>query len=95
MNKQEFQYTHITSKSDSQIFTGRGLLRGVVINTTAAGTINVSDRLLTTTAGTDGNVGIIQASALPGTYRYDVSISKGLTIATGASSDITVCWAQD
>lgn len=95
MNRQEFQYTKISATSDNQIFTGRGLLRAVVINTTAAGAINISDDLLTATSGTSGNVGIIQASVLPQTLRYDISISKGLTIATTAASNVTICWAKD
>jgi hypothetical protein len=100
MNKQEFQYTNISAANTTgaQIFTGRGLLRAVVVNTTAAGPINVTDGLLVTTgagSGTTGNVGIMQASILPGTQRYDVSISKGLTIANTAASNITIVWAQD
>ncbi len=95
MNRQEFQYTHLSgAASDNQVFTGRGLLRSVVVNTTAAGAINISDALLTVSSGTSGNVGIMQASILPGTQRYDVSISNGLTIARAAASDITVCWAK-
>ncbi len=94
-NNQEFQYTHLSgSASDNQVFTGKGLLRAVVVNTTAASAINITDALLTVSAGTTGNVGIMQASILPGTYRYDIAISKGLTIARVGASDITVCWSQ-
>ena len=94
MNRQEFEYTHSNSPQNVQIFSGRGLLRAVVINTTAASSIVLTDDLLTASAGTSGNIGVIQASALPGTYRYDISISKGLTVYSAGSSDITVCWAK-
>ncbi len=94
MNRQEFQYTNISSASDRQIFTGRGILRAVVVNTTAASVISISDDILTVSSGTAGNVGILQASVLPGTYRYDISISKGLTLGVVGASNVTVCWAQ-
>ncbi len=95
MNRKEFEYTHLSgAASDNQIFIGRGLLKSVVVNTTAAGAINITDALLTASAGTTGNVGIMQASILPGSYEYEISISKGLTIARVGASDITVCWAQ-
>lgn len=94
MNRQEFEYTKISSASDTQIFTGRGLLHTVVVNTTAAGAINLTDAILTASSGTSGTVGILQASVLPGTFLYDISIANGLTVATAAGSNITVCWAK-
>lgn len=95
MNRQEFEYTHLSgSASDNQVFTGRGILRSVVVNTTANAAINISDALLTVSSGTSGNVGILKANVAEGTYRYDVSISQGLTIARAGASDITVCWAK-
>lgn len=91
MNKQEYQYKNITTNTTTQVFVGRGLLRSIVIGTTAAGSITITDTDGTTS---NGNIGILKASIVEGTYRYDVSVSRGLSIVTAGSSDITVCWAQ-
>jgi len=90
MNNREYQYTNITSGATTQVFTGRGLLQAITINTTAAGTIKIIDN----TSGTTANVGTIVASAGIGTYWFNCSISSGLRIVTAAASDITVTWAQ-
>jgi len=95
-NKNENNYTNIAAATGGvQIFTGKGILRAVVVNTTAAGTIAITDAVLTPTTGTTGNVGIIQTSVLPGTFLYDVTIANGLTIAAGAASNATIVWSKD
>lgn len=90
MNNREYQYTNIAAGATTQVFTGRGLLQAITVNTTAAGTIKLIDN----TAGSTANVGTIVASASPGTYWYNCSIANGLRIITAAASDITVTWAQ-
>ncbi len=85
------QYTHISTNTTTQVFTGRGNLKAIVVNTTAAGTIGIIDG----TSGSTVNVGSLKASVVEGTYLYDCSISSGLRIITAASSDITVIWSQE
>lgn len=89
-NNREYLYTNITSGTTTQVFTGRGLLQAITINTTANGSIKVIDSTSSNTA----NVATIKASAAEGTYLYNVAISSGLRIITAAASDITVSWTQ-
>lgn len=91
MNNREYQYTNITAGTNgSQIFTGRGILQAITVNTTANGVIKIVDGL----TGSTANVGTLKASVAEGTYWYNASISQGLRIATAAASDITVTYAQ-
>lgn len=90
MNNKEYQYTNTTGIATTQVFTGRGTLQGITINTTAAGSIKIIDNI----SGTTANVGTIVLSAPIGTYWYNCSISKGLRIVTAGASDITISWAQ-
>lgn len=87
---QENQYTNISTNTTTTIFTGKGFLHSIVVNTTANGSIKIIDN----TSGTTANVGTLKASIAEGTYLYDVAISAGLIIITAAASDITVCWRQ-
>lgn len=88
-NTTEYQYTYITTATTTQVFTGRGKLQAITINTPAAGTIGIIDG----TTGTTVNVGLIAASST-GTFAYNNVISQGLRIVTGAATDITVTWAK-
>ncbi len=87
---QEFTYTNISTNTTTTIFTGKGFLHSIVVNTTAAGSIKIIDN----TTGTTANVGTLKASVAEGTYLYDVAISAGLIIITAGASDITVAWSQ-
>lgn len=70
------------------IFTGKGTLQAVTINTTAAGYVWIMD----------GDVNIVRAKLKPsvveGTYWYNIVMSTGLTVALSNSSDVTVTWTQ-
>lgn len=90
VNNKEYQYTNITTATTTQVFSGRGTLHSIVVNTTAAGTIIIADSASSTTPA----VGTLKASVAEGDYIYDVVISTGLRIITAAASDITVCWAK-
>lgn len=85
-NNLEFQKTYITTTTSSSIFTGRGTLHGVCVNTTATGTITLID-------GTSP-FAVLQASILPGTYVEHVVIANSLTISTTGSPDITIKWVK-
>lgn len=88
-NNHENRYTNITTGGTNVLFTGRGNLHNIVINTTATGVVRIVDN----TTGTTANVGLIDTSK-QGPYLYDACISKGLIIDTGGSADITVMWSQ-
>lgn len=80
--------TNITTATTTVVKSGIGRLKAIVVNTTAVGTITIYDN--TSAAGT--KIGILQASVLPGTFTYECRFQTGLTILTGAASDITVIW---
>lgn len=81
-----FNYAHIASATTTQVKSGRGTLHSIVVNTTAAGAITVSD---STSAGTPA-IAILKASIAEGTYTFDCNFSTGLRITTAGASDITV-----
>lgn len=83
-NNREYQKTYISTQTTTAVFTGRGVLGGININT-AAGTITVQD---------GGVTFAIIAATMTGTQLSDVVISNGLTIITGGAADITVKWAK-
>lgn len=88
MTESNFLARNITTATTTLVKTGAGELRSITINTTAAGTITIYDSL--TATGT--KIGTIKASEVEQTLTYDVAFSTGLTIVTGAASDITVAY---
>lgn len=81
-------YTNITSATTTTIKSGKGVLRSININTTAAGTITVYDN----TAASGTKIATFPASAVVGTRDFGCRFHTGLTIVTAAASDITVIW---
>lgn len=61
---------------------GAGTLHAVAVNTTAAGTITLSDSA--------GTIGIIKSNVAEGTIYYDCDFAGYLQVALGAASDVTV-----
>ncbi len=89
-NNREYEKTYVATGTTTQVFTGRGTLQAITINTTAAGTITIIDG----TSGSTANVAIIKASAVEGTYWFNCIMNAGCRVITGAASDITITWAQ-
>lgn len=85
-NNREYQKTYINASASTTIFTKRGTLAGVSVNTTSTGVIVLYD-------GASPFANIV-ASVTPGNYPFNVIISNGLTVSTGGASDITVMWAR-
>lgn len=79
---------NITTATTTTVKSGRGTLAGIVVNTTAAGTITIYDN----TAASGTKIGTLKASVGEGTYTYNCRFGTGLTIVTAAASDITVIW---
>lgn len=84
-----FAYKHISTGTNTQIKATPGTLHTLVINTTVASTITVVD---TSAANCSGgvNIAVFPASAVVGTYTYDVATVNGLCITTAGASDLTV-----
>jgi hypothetical protein len=89
MAERTFNYTPVTTATTTLVKSGAGIIGGISVNTTAAGTITVYDSL--TASGT--KIGTLKASVAEGTYLSNVTFSIGLTIVTAAASDVTVKWA--
>jgi len=89
MAERTYNYTPITSATTTVVATGTGVLGGICVNTSAAGTIKVYDN--TEASGT--KIGTLKASIGEGVYLTNVSFKNGLTIVTGAASDVTVKWS--
>ena len=79
-------FLNIASATTTIVKTGPGSLRAIIVNTTAAGTITIYDN----TAASGTKVGILKASVVEGSYLYGCKVSTGITVVTGAASDITV-----
>lgn len=84
-----FGFNNITTATTTTVKSGSGHLASITVNTTAAGTITVYDN----TAASGNKIATLPASAVVGTYKYDLQFATGLTIVTAAASDITVSYA--
>lgn len=71
---------------DIAVLEGPGFLHGVVVNTTAAGTVTLADAA--------GTIAILKASVAEGSFTYEAGISGYLTVDLGAASDVTVIHSQ-
>jgi hypothetical protein len=80
--------TNITTATTTLVKSGRGNLGRVVIGTTAAGAIDIYDSL--TASGT--KIAQLKASIPEGVYTLECRFLIGLTVVTGAASNITVTW---
>lgn len=85
-NNAEYQKTYINTSASTTVFTGRGNLGGICINTTAASTITLLDG--------GSPFAVLQASILPGTYLEGLVIATSLVISTAGTPDVTVKWTK-
>lgn len=94
-NNQEHQYTNITSAATTQVFTGKGCLKSIIVNDSGTGgTVKIIDN----TSGSTANVGTITLNATPIVFpmalAYNIYIANGLRIITSATPNLTIAWAQ-
>lgn len=80
-------FEHMAIAQTRLITSGAGVLKHIVVNTTAAGTISIYNN---TTAVAADLIAVLKSNIAEGTYKYDVRFTKGLTIVTAAASDITI-----
>lgn len=83
-----YLYDNITAATTTTVKSGQGVLKRIVINETAAGTIAIYDN----TAGSGTLIGTLKASIAEQSLEYDAHFTTGLTIVTAAASDITVMY---
>lgn len=88
ITREDNTYARISTATTTQVYTGQAILRAIIVNATAAGTIGIVDN----TTGTSVNVGQLKASVVEGTYEYNTILKKGIRIVTGSTSDITVVY---
>ncbi len=82
------KYTNITTGTTTVVKTGKGRLIRITVNTTAAGAITIYDN----TAASGNKIATLPSSVAVGTYEYGGRFATGLTIVTGAASDVTVIY---
>ena len=88
MSDRIYNYTYISTGTTTQVATGPGVLKAIIVGTTAAGAIQVIDN----TSGSTVNLAELKSSIAEGTYTFNVAFSTGLRIITAAASKITVIW---
>lgn len=79
-------YNYIATATTTQVKTGSGVLRRIIVGETAAGAISIIDG----TSGSTANIGTLKASIVEGDYEFNVAFSQGLRIVTAGASKITV-----
>jgi len=86
--EQRFTYAAITSATTTTIKSGTGFLHAVTVTGGTAGTITVFDN----TAGSGTAIATFSSTNALATYIFDVSFSTGLTVVTGAATNVTVSY---
>lgn len=89
MSDRIYDYAYISTATTTQVKTGAGVLKAIVVGTTAAGAIQIIDN----TTGTTTNLGELKASVAEGVYTFNVAFTTGLRIVTAAASKITVIYS--
>lgn len=79
-----FSKTYISTATTTAVKTTSGTLRRIVLGETAAGAITISDSL--------GTFAVLKASAVEGTYDFDVTCVGKIEVVTAAASKLTVVW---
>lgn len=85
---------NLAANATTLVYTGQGVLHGVVINTKGASsnTLKIYDGV--SASGT--LIATIDTTVVPGTFLYDLAFNIGLTIVigTGTAADATVLWVS-
>lgn len=84
-------YRYISTATTTDVFSGPGRLKKIILTETAAGTITIYDEA---TGGTTSIVGLLKASIVEGEYEFNVALGKGLQIVTGGASKLTVVYSR-
>lgn len=82
-------YSHISTASTNQVFTGACTLVAVVVNTTSTGQVTVIDSI---SSNTSPIVAVLKSSIVEGVYEYNITLATGLRVQSTGTSDITVVY---
>lgn len=84
-----FNYSHITTNTNTLVKSSNGTFHAMTINTTAASAITIYDSSAANCSG-GTTIATFAASATIGTYNYDLQFTNGLCVTTAGSPDITI-----
>lgn len=84
----DYKVDYISTATTTQVKTGAGFLKSIVVGETAAGAISIIDN----TSGSTVNLGELKASIAEGTYEFGCHFQSGLRIITAAASKISVIY---
>jgi hypothetical protein len=84
----DYRVQYISTATTTQVKTGAGYLKAIVIGETAAGQISIIDN----TSGSTVNLGALKASIAEGTYEFNCHFQAGLRIITAGASKISVIY---
>lgn len=87
---QSGSYTYIPTGTTTLIATGSGTINSVVIGGGTLGTIIIYDDISATTR----IIASFDATTPRGVYPIGVSFAKGLTVVTGAATNVTITWCR-
>lgn len=87
--RDDYKYTHISTATTTQAFTGNGRLIRVVLNEATSGAVTIYDE---TGSGNSTVVAIIASSTAAQFLDYGVKLTTGLKVITAGADDITLVW---
>lgn len=90
MINNQYQATHISAGTTTQVFSGQGVLHAINVNSSTGTIMGIYDGIAVTTTP----IALLKASIAEGSYNFDCTIATGLYITTGASGDYTVTWSR-
>lgn len=83
------KYAYVGTAATTQVHTGPGVLKKIILGETAAGAITVYD--CATTANTP-TLAVLKASVVEGTYEFDAPVSAGIRVVNAGNSKFTVIY---
>lgn len=86
--EQRFSYSSTTGAATTTHKSGGGLLHSIVITGGTAGTIDVYDN----TAGSGNKIATFTSTNALSTHVFDTAFMLGLTVVTGAATNLTVTY---
>lgn len=89
--RDNYQYQYISTATTTQVSTGQGQLIRIVVGTTAAGAITVSDA---PAGSATPIIATLKSSIAEGSYDFNLNFFSGLQITTAAGSLITVVYSN-
>lgn len=90
-NIAEYKPAFITNSTTSAVFTGKGILHAIVVNSTTGTPFAVFDSAVNAATGT---IAILKSSIAENTYLFDATVANGLYITCGVSGNYTVLYTK-